>query len=71
MNTYLVPVSDKDDCWIETYHGKDLFDVKERIMRELIDSYDVTDSSYSEFSKELFDKYNIIIGIPEDINTFD
>lgn len=68
MHTYVLPISDGEFAWIETYHAPTLEEVKDKIIREFIDNkgYDITDLSYEEFSSELKD-YSIIIGDPEDI----
>lgn len=66
MNKYIIPICDIDNgkVWIETIIAKSNSACQEKIMEELIDLYDMEDttSSYREFVKLADSNYNILIG---------
>lgn len=73
MNKYIIPICDIDNgkVWIKTIIAKSNSACQEKIMEELIDLYDMEDttSSYREFVKLADSNYNILIGEIIDIET--
>ena len=66
MNKYIIPICDIDNgkVWIKTIIAKSNSACQEKIIEELIDLYDMEDttSSYREFVKLADSNYNILIG---------
>lgn len=66
MNKYIIPICDINSgkVWIKTIIAKSNSACQEKIMEELIDLYDMEDttSSYREFVKLADSNYNILIG---------
>ena len=66
MNKYIIPICDIDNgkVWIKTIIAKSNSACQEKIIEELIDLYDIEDttSSYREFVKLADSNYNILIG---------
>lgn len=71
MNKYIIPICDINSgkVWIKTVIAKSNSACQEKIMEELIDLYDMEDttSSYREFVKLADSNYNILIGDIKDI----
>lgn len=67
MNTYIIPISDGDSCWIEQYCAPSVEDAENQLMRDVIDNreYDVTDLDFDLFCKQM-KGYGVVIGEMED-----
>lgn len=73
MNKYLIPICDIESgqIWIKVIMARSSSACQEKIMDELINLYDMEDSSssYREFVELADSKYNILIGEITDIET--
>jgi hypothetical protein len=70
MNKYLIPICDiqAGSIWIHTIAAKSTLDCQEKLMKYLIDTYDMEDcDSYRTFIETADSKYDILIGSIEDI----
>lgn len=43
MNTYLLPISDGSDCWIEHVVAKGVVEAEEKFVKNLADDYEFID----------------------------
>ena len=43
MNTYLLPVSDGSDCWIERVMARGVVEAEDKFVKDLADAYDFID----------------------------
>ena len=71
MNKDIIPICDIDGglVWIQTIIAQSNSACQEKLMSEIIDLYDMEDTttSYREFIKLADSKYNILIGDIKDI----
>ena len=71
MNKSVIPICDIDGglVWIQTIIAQSNSACQEKLMSEIIDLYDMEDTttSYREFIKLADSKYNILIGDIKDI----
>lgn len=71
MNKYIIPICDIDNGYVynKIIIAKSNINCQEKIILDLIDMYDIEDTSsnYQEFVKLADIKYNILIGDIKDI----
>lgn len=75
-NSYLVSFADLDsqEVWIEKFQGRSFNEIQDKIKNYIESSWDWDEdidfpNNYNEFKTELADKYNILIGKIEDLET--
>lgn len=70
-STYLMPVCDSDGCYIAHATARNHSEAEEKLIQELIETYELDDTVYS-FSelKEVLNEYDIVIGDIYDIEEF-
>lgn len=75
-NSYLVSFADLDsqEVWIEKFQGRSFDEIQDKIKNYVESSWDWDEdidlpNNYNEFKNELTNKYNILIGKIEDLET--
>lgn len=71
MNTYLLPISDGEDCWIERVVAKGITEAEEKFVKSLADCYDFLDYGDNFTSmRATMANNNFIVGEIYDIEEF-
>lgn len=71
MNTYLLPVSDGDDCWIEKTLAKGVLEAEDKFINKLAEVYEFIDygDTFDSVKATAYDN-GLIIGEIYDIEEF-
>ena len=69
MNIYIVPISDKEEIWIEKVHATSFKDAELRFCSELMERYDL-DTDDPDVIYDLLADKGIFIGDYYDIEEF-
>lgn len=76
MNTYLLPITDGEDIWIERISAKSIEDAESKFMMSLIEAYQdrtliqIPDDDWDKFLEVMLSEFNIIVGDIYDIEEF-
>ena len=76
MNTYLLPVADGEDVWIERISAKSIEDAESKFMMSLIEAYQdrtliqIPDDDWDKFLEVMLSEFNITVGDIYDIEEF-
>lgn len=70
MNTYLMPIDDGQDIWIEKVIAKDYTSAKDEFMQSFMEMYDWLDCKTWDEMLSKFDEESIFIGDIYDIEEF-
>lgn len=71
MNTYLLPISDGQECWIEHVTAKGIVDAENKLVKYLADMYEFID--YGDSFTDMLDvmqDHGFVIGELYDIEEF-
>ena len=71
MNTYLLPISDGQECWIEQVTAKGIVDAENKLVKYLADMYEFID--YGDSFTDMLDvmqDHGFVIGELYDIEEF-
>lgn len=71
MNTYLLPISDGHECWIEHVAAKGIVDAENKLVKYLADDYEFIDygDSFTDMLETMQD-HGFVIGELYDIEEF-
>ena len=71
MNTYLLPITDGHECWIEHVTAKGIVEAENKLVKYLADDYEFIDygDSYNDMLETLSD-HGFIVGELYDIEEF-
>ena len=76
MNTYLLPIADGEDVWIERISAKSIEDAESKFMMSLIEAYQdktliqIPDDDWDKFLEVMLSEFNITVGDIYDIEEF-
>lgn len=76
MNTYLLPITDGEDIWIERISAKSIKDAESKFMMSLIEAYQdrtltqIPDDDWDKFLEVMLSEFNITVGDIYDIEEF-
>lgn len=76
MNTYLLPITDGEDIWIERISAKSIEDAESKFMMSLIEAYQdrtliqIPDDDWDKFLEVMLSEFNITVGDIYDIEEF-
>lgn len=71
MNTYLIPISDDGDIYIEKVKARSIEDAKQRIMDEYLDEDDDIPADWGDFLVYMDGNYNFVFGDFYELSEFE
>lgn len=70
MNTYLIPVFNGEDIYIDHIIARNISEAKKRFMDDYLDDNDDVMADWDEFLSYMTDKYNYAIGAFYELSEF-